>query len=65
MSVESAVAYIKRMRADEDFRKQMNELSEDETASWSAIHTAGFDFTMSEFKRAQDEVYKEHGITPM
>ncbi|MBR9973417.1 Nif11-like leader peptide family natural product precursor [Magnetospirillum sulfuroxidans] len=65
MSVESAVAYIKRMRSDDDFRKKMNDLSEDEAASWAEIKASGFDFTMTEFKKAQDEVYKENGITPM
>lgn len=65
MSVESAVAYIHRMRSDEDFRKKMNAISEDEEASWDAIRKAGFDFSMKEFKAAQDAVYKEHGITPM
>ncbi len=65
MSVESAVDYIKRMRSDVDFRKTMNEISEDEEASWAAIRESGYDFTMSEFKQAQDVIYQEHGITPM
>ena len=25
----------------------------------------GYEFTMTEFRQAQDEIYKEHGITPM
>lgn len=65
MTVQSAVAYIKRMREDQDFRQTMNELSEDEDASWAHIRANGFEFTMQEFKQAQDEVYQEHGITPM
>ena len=65
MSVESAVDYIRRMRSDEDFRKKMNEISEDEQASWFAIREAGYDFTMVDFKKAQDVIYEEHGITPM
>lgn len=65
MSVESAVAYIKRMRSDEEFRRVLNDNSEDEEANWAFIRENGFDFTMAEFKRAQDEVYKEFGITPM
>jgi predicted ribosomally synthesized peptide with nif11-like leader len=65
MSIESAVAYIKRMRSDEDFRKKMNDLSEDEAASWAEIKQAGYEFSMSEFKKAQEAVYEEHGITPM
>jgi predicted ribosomally synthesized peptide with nif11-like leader len=65
MSVDSAVAYIKRMRSDDDFRKKMNELSEDDDASWAAIKDAGYDFSMTDFKKAQDVIYEEHGITPM
>ena len=35
MSVESAVAYIRRMREDAEFRKRLNENSEDEAANWA------------------------------
>jgi len=65
MSVESAVEYIRRMRSDDEFRKNMNEISEDEKASWAAIREAGYEFSMSEFKKAQDVIYEEHGVTPM
>jgi predicted ribosomally synthesized peptide with nif11-like leader len=65
MSVESAVDYIKRMRSDEDFRKKMNDLSEDESASWAEIKEAGYEFSMTEFKKAQEVIYEENGITPM
>ena len=65
MSVDSAVAYIKRMRSDNDFRAGMNEISEDEEASWAAVRAAGYEFTMSEFKKAQEVVYEENGIVPM
>ena len=65
MSVDSAVAYIKRMRSDNDFRAGMNEISEDEEASWAAVRAAGYEFTMSEFKQAQEVVYEENGIVPM
>jgi len=65
MSVESAVAYIKRMREDAEFRRLMNENSEDEAKSWELIRENGFEFTMQEFKQAQDEIYKEYGIDPM
>jgi predicted ribosomally synthesized peptide with nif11-like leader len=65
MSVESAVAYIKRMREDEAFRRVLNDNSEDEAANWALVKTMGYDFTMPEFRQAQDEVYKEHGVTPM
>ena len=65
MSVESAIAYIKRTREDETFRRTLNDNSEDEDANWAFIKTSGYDFTMTEFKQAQDAVYKEFGITPM
>ncbi|QGM97530.1 Nif11-like leader peptide family natural product precursor [Methylocystis parvus] len=65
MSVDSAVEYIRRMRSDDDFRKKMNEISDDEDASWAAIRDAGYDFTMIDFKKAQDVIYEEHGVTPM
>lgn len=65
MSVESAVGYIKRMRDDAEFRKVLNDFSEDEAAGWAYVRQAGYDFTMSEFRQAQDEIYKEFGVTPM
>jgi predicted ribosomally synthesized peptide with nif11-like leader len=65
MSVDSAVAYIKRMRSDNEFRAKMNEISEDEDASWNAVRDAGYEFTMSEFKQGQEVVYEENGIIPM
>ena len=65
MSIESALAYIDRMRGDEDFRHIVNGHSEDEAAAWTFVRAAGYDFTMTEFKQAQDAVYKKHGITPM
>ena len=64
MSVESAVAYITRMRDDKEFHQAVNALSEDEDASWAFIKDSGYDFTLPEFKDAQDAVYKLHGITP-
>ena len=65
MSVEMAVEYIRRMRSDDEFRKKMNEISEDEAASWAAIREAGYEFSMTEFKKAQDVIYEEYGVTPM
>lgn len=65
MSVEAAVAYIKRMREDEDFRQMMNSNSEDEEACWALSKENGYDFSMSEFKQAQEEIYKEYDIVPM
>ncbi len=65
MSVESAIAYITRMRDDKDFHRSVNEHSEDEDASWAFIKASGYDFTMPEFKEAQDAIYKEFGVTPI
>ena len=65
MSVESAVAYIHRMRSDQDFRAAVNALADDEAQSWAHIRTQGYEFTMEEFKTAQDEIYKEYGINPL
>jgi predicted ribosomally synthesized peptide with nif11-like leader len=65
MSVDSAIAYIKRMREDQDFRRVLNENSEDEEANWAFVKANGYDFTMAEFKQAQDAIYKEYGITPL
>jgi predicted ribosomally synthesized peptide with nif11-like leader len=65
MSVESAIAYITRMREDKDFHRAINEVSEDEAASWALIRAHGYDFTMEEFMEAKDQIYKEFGITPL
>jgi len=65
MSVESAVAYIERMRSDEEFRRVLNDNSEDEAANWAFVRDNGYDFTMSEFKQAQDVFYERYDITPM
>ena len=65
MSVESAIAYITRMREDKDFHRQINEASEDEAAAWALIHAHGYDFTPEEFNEARDRIYKEFGITPL
>lgn len=64
MTVESAVAYIHRMRSDPEFRKFLNDNSEDDAANWAYIKEHGYDFTMAEFKQAQDVVYKEYGVDP-
>lgn len=65
MSVESAKTYITRMRNDEEFRRMVNAISEDETASWALLKEQGYDFSMQDFQKARDEIYAEYGITPM
>ena len=64
MSVESAVDYIRRMREDAEFRKHLNENSEDEAANWAFVKQQGYEFSLSEFKQAQDVIYKEYGVDP-
>ena len=64
MSVASAVAYIKRMRSDDAFRQTVNDFDGND-AGWAFLKENGFEFSMQEFKAAQDEIYKEYGITPM
>lgn len=64
MSVASAKTYIHRMREDEAFRRTVNDC-EDEAKNWEFIRLQGYEFTLEEFKVAQDEIYAEHGITPL
>ncbi len=64
MSVASAKSYIHRMREDEVFRRTVNDC-EDEAKNWEFIRLQGYEFTLEEFKAAQDEIYAEHGITPL
>lgn len=64
MTVESAIAYIRRMREDEPFRKYLNEISDDEEACQAFLQAAGFSFSMPEFKSAQKAIYSEFGIDP-
>jgi len=65
MSMESAKSYIERMRNDEAFRTAINALSEDEEQSWAFLKEQGYDFTMPEFRLAQEKIYQEYGIEPM
>uniref|UniRef100_A0A7C4AGZ3 Nif11-like leader peptide family natural product n=1 Tax=Fundidesulfovibrio putealis TaxID=270496 RepID=A0A7C4AGZ3_9BACT len=60
MSIESAKAYMQRMREDPDFRKRVNQC-EDPDANWTFLRESGFDFDIDEFKLAQKEVYELHG----
>jgi len=64
MSVASAKTYIHRMREDQAFRRTVNDC-EDEAKNWEFIRLQGYEFTLEEFKAAQDEIYAEHGITPL
>ncbi|MDR3324193.1 MAG: Nif11-like leader peptide family natural product precursor [Zoogloeaceae bacterium] len=64
MSIASAAAYIRRMREDVALRQTMNDFDGSD-AGWEYLRGEGFEFTMDEFKKAQEEVYKEYGVTPM
>ncbi len=64
MSVESARAYIERMRSDEPFRRTVNDCASEE-AGWQLLEQHGYCFTEQEFKQAQALIYQEYGITPL
>jgi len=60
VSIESATAYMERMRLDPEFRAKVNEC-QDAAANWAYLRENGFDFTVDEFKQAQKAVYEAHG----
>jgi hypothetical protein len=62
MSVESAVAYIRRMREDPECSKHLNDSRENEAANWTFVKQQGYDYAMSEFKQARDALYKKYGV---
>jgi len=64
MSVDSARAYIMRMRSDEAFRRTVN-ACDNEERNWQFLKENGFEFSLSEFKKAQELIYAEYGITPL
>lgn len=64
MSVESAKSYIARMREDDAFRRTVND-GTDEAATWAFLKENGYEFTVTEFKQATEEIYAERGIVPL
>ncbi|WP_243357616.1 Nif11-like leader peptide family natural product precursor [Fundidesulfovibrio terrae] len=60
MSIDSAIAYMTRMRDDAEFRRKVNEC-DDPAANWAYLRENGFDFSVDEFKLAQKQVYEVHG----
>jgi len=64
MSVESAKAYIERMRSDETFRQTVNACPS-EADNWQFLKDNGFESSVEEFKQAADLIYQEYGITPL
>jgi len=57
MSIESAKAFIKRMKTDEEFRNQMI-AAEDKKAPAALVKSGGFDFTGEDICRAIGELSK-------
>jgi len=60
MTIDSAKAYMQRMREDPEFRRRVNKC-EDTASNWAFLKEMGFEFTSQEFKEAQKEVYEEYG----
>lgn len=60
MSIESAKAYMLRMREDPEFRRKVNACGNPEE-NWAFIRAEGFDFSVADFKKAQHELMDEHG----
>jgi predicted ribosomally synthesized peptide with nif11-like leader len=55
MSMESAKAFVERMKTDEDFRKKVTELKNaDERMRY--VKKAGFDFTKEDIELARAEL---------
>jgi predicted ribosomally synthesized peptide with nif11-like leader len=55
MSIESAKAFLERVRNDEDFRKTVGEIATAEERM-EFVKGAGFDFTKEEIKSNLDEL---------
>lgn len=55
MSVESAKAYVERMKTDEEFNKKVKECKDSE-ARMAFVKEAGFDFTSEEIKELGGEL---------
>ncbi len=58
MSIESAKAFVERMKTDEDFRKEVGEKSSPE--DWMKfVKENGFDFSKEEFEQVKSELSEE------
>ncbi|MBW4054613.1 MAG: Nif11-like leader peptide family natural product precursor [Proteobacteria bacterium] len=55
MSIESAQAFIERMKSDEEFAKNVTECKDSE-ARMSYVKEAGFEFTLEEVKAVSSEL---------
>lgn len=57
MSIESAKAFVERMKTDEEFRKRIAEAESPEVRA-RILKYEGFDFTKEELDSLQNEVKK-------
>jgi len=55
MAIESAKAFIERMRTDASFRESIRK-AKDKKERWMLINEAGFNFTKEEFEQAKAEL---------
>ena len=55
MSIESAKAFVEKMKTDQDFAKKVN-TCKDSDARHSLVKSAGFDFTAEELKKVKSEL---------
>ena len=55
MSIESAKAYMERLKDDEDFRTSVGEIATSEERQ-EYVKKAGFDFTKDEIASLKDEL---------
>ncbi|GAB7082146.1 Nif11-like leader peptide family natural product precursor [Megalodesulfovibrio paquesii] len=55
MSIDDALAYMKRMREDAAFKQQVQALhdADNKDAAWTFVKDHGYEFTFSEFMQAQ------------
>jgi predicted ribosomally synthesized peptide with nif11-like leader len=58
MSLESAKAFIERMKTDEDFRKKVTECKDGELRK-ALIKAEGFDFTKEDIELVKSELSEE------
>ncbi len=58
MSIESAKAFMEKMRDDEDFRNSVGEIGTAEERL-EYVKKAGFDFTKDEIANLKDELSEE------
>ncbi len=55
MSIESAKAFVERMKTDEDFRKEVSEKSSPEERI-KFVKESGFDFTKEELETVREKL---------